>query len=198
MFGEEAHAVGAEGVQKAKRWLEATTRVDVQWIYPEEAARKKLAFKWHDESSFVYDMGGVFRGGPLSNQTFMAEVKHYSAVGNQGPMYEEYLARCYRARQAIPGFTEQFMWITWHPFSLGSWAKLTTAEAVREAVIKHSPKALGVPFDQAASAVDDSVCAEVAETLWLILLSDKHELLMLSEVDRAAVITAQITRAGAA
>ncbi|MBT9605744.1 hypothetical protein [Microbacterium sp.] len=197
MFGEEAHAVGAEGVQKAKRWLEATTRVDVQWIYPEEAARKKLAFQWHDNSSFVYDMGGVFRGGPLANQTFMAEVKNYSTVGKQGPMYEEYLARCYRARQEIPGFTEQFMWITWHPFSQGSWTKLTTAEAVRDAVIKYAPKALGVDVGEATSAVDDTVCAEVAETLWLLVLSDKHELLMLSDLDRAAVISAQITRAGA-
>jgi hypothetical protein len=53
-----------------------------------------------------------------------------------------------------------------------------------------------VPVDHAASAVDDKVCAEVAETLWLLVLSEKHEFLMLSDLDRAAVITAQITRAG--
>jgi hypothetical protein len=45
MFGDDAHAAGAEGVQKAKRWLESTTRLDASWIYPEEASRNKLAYK---------------------------------------------------------------------------------------------------------------------------------------------------------
>ena len=100
MFAEEAHEAGAEGVRKAKRWLDATTRVQARWIFPEEAAQEKLKFQWANGSTFVFDLGGIFSAsGPLANQTFMAEVKNYSAVGSQGTMYTEYLARCYRARQ---------------------------------------------------------------------------------------------------
>jgi hypothetical protein len=194
MFGEDAHVAGADGVQKAKRWLESTTRLDANWIYPEEASRNKLAYKWHDGSTFIFDMGGVFRGGDLANKTFVAEVKNYTAVGAQGTMYVEYLARCYRARGVSPGLTEQFMWITWHPFSVTNWSKLTTAAEVRSAVVRYSVKALGVPAADAESEVDDTICAEIAESLWLLVLSDKHELLMLSDLDRAAVVTAQMTR----
>ena len=194
MFGEDAHAAGADGVQKAKRWLEATTRVDPYWIYPEEASRNKLTYKWRDNSTFIYDMGGIFRGGDLNNKTFIAEVKNYTAAGAQGTMYVEYLARCYRARQLNPGLTEQFMWITWHPFSVTNWSKLTTADEVRKAVIQHSAKALGVTATEAESEVDDTLCAQIADSLWLLVLSDRHELLMLSDLDRAAVITAQIIR----
>jgi hypothetical protein len=194
MFGEDAHAAGADGVQKAKRWLESTTRVDANWIYPEEASRNKLTYKWHDDSTFIFDMGGVFRGGELANKTFVAEVKNYSAVGAQGTMYTEYLARCYRAREISAGLTEQFMWITWHPFSVTSWTKLTSADAVRAAVLLHSARALGVAAESAESVVDDTLCAAIADSLWLLVLSDKHELIMLSDLDRAAVITAQMTR----
>lgn len=194
MFGEDAHAAGADGVQKAKRWLESTTRLDANWIYPEEASRNKLAYQWHDGSTFIFDMGGVFRGGDLANKTFVAEVKNYNAAGSQGTMYVEYLARCYRAREVSPGLTEQFMWITWHPFSVTNWSKLTTAAEVRSAVLQHSVRALGVPLEEAESVVDDTICAQIADSLWLLVLSNKHELLMLSDLDRAAVVTAQMTR----
>ncbi|MFT4284017.1 MAG: hypothetical protein QM598_04210 [Protaetiibacter sp.] len=194
MFGEDAHAAGADGVHKAKRWLESTTRVDARWIYPEEQSRNKLEYQWHGGSTFIFDIGGLFRGGDLDGRTFAAEVKNYTDAGAQGTLYTEYLARCYRARGINPGLTDQFMWITWHPFSVTKWSKLTTAAEVRSAVVQHSEKALGVPAEEAESAVDDSLCSQIAESLWLVVLSDKHELLMLSDLDRAAVVTAQMTR----
>jgi hypothetical protein len=194
MFGEEAHEAGADGVRKAKRWLDATTRADVRWIYSDAAAKEKLEFSWLDNSKFAFDLGGIFSpGGPVGNRVFMAEVKHYTTAGNQGAMYTEYLARCYRARIENPGYAEQFMWITWHPFSVQTWSKLTTAEEVKAAVLKHSVKALGVSDPKAAEeALDFEICEYLAESLWLLVLSDKHELLMLSPSDRAAVIAAQI------
>ena len=73
------------------------------------------------------------------------------------------------------------MWITWHPFSVTNWSKLTTAAEVRSAVLQHHQKALGTSDSkQAEAAIDDGQCEAVAESLWLLVLSDKHELLMLS------------------
>ena len=197
MFAEEAHEAGAEGVRKAKRWLDATTRAEVRWIFPEDAARDKLTFSWTDGSKFVFDLGGIFSAsGPVANQTFMAEVKNYTTAGGQGTMYSEYLARCYRAKVVSPGYADQFMWITWHPFSVTNWSKLTTAAEVKAAVIQHRAKTLGIKEEQAAeAAIDHAVCEAISERLWLLVLSDKHELLMLSPDDRAAVIAAQIKKA---
>lgn len=194
MFGEEAHEAGALGVQKAKRWLDATTRVSVYWTYPADASKNKLEYEWADSSNFVFDMGGVFSQGELRNQTFAAEVKNYTTPGHQPQMYREFLARCYRARTTRPSSVDQMMWITWNPFSSDSWSKLTTAAEVRARVLEMPEKALGVTAADAESAVDDSVCAAIADCLWLIVLSDRHEHLMLSPDDRAAVIADQIRR----
>ncbi len=197
MFAEEAHEAGADGVRKAKRWLDATTRAEVRWIFPEDAARDKLTFNWIDDSKFVFDLGGIFSAnGPVANKTFMAEVKNYTSAGSQGTMYSEYLARCYRARVVNPGYADHFMWITWHPFSVTNWSKLTTAAEVKAAVLQHRAKALGIADEQSAeAAIEQAVCESIAESLWLLVLSDKHELLMLSPDDRAAVIAAQIKKA---
>ncbi len=197
MFAEEAHEAGADGVRKAKHWLDATTRVEVRWVYPDSAAKEKLTHKWHDGSTFVFDLAGVFsQSGPTPNVTFMAEVKNYSTAGSQGTMYTEYLARCFRAREENPGFAEQFMWITWHPFSVGKWSRLTTPEEVRNAVLLHHARALGTAsVAEAESALTDEACRDLAERLWLLVLSEKHELLALSPEDRIAVLSAQIARA---
>ncbi|MEJ1155156.1 hypothetical protein [Microbacterium marmarense] len=36
--GESAQAKGADGAQRAKRWLESTTRVNAQWVNPNPPA----------------------------------------------------------------------------------------------------------------------------------------------------------------
>ena len=194
MFGEEMHAAGVEGVQNAKRWLDATTRADVHWIFPNEAARPRLSFKWADGRDYAFDIGGLFRGGDLANRTFLGEVKNYKTIGGQPEMYREYLAGCYRARQLNPSMADQFMWITWNPFLVDSWAKLTTADEVRAAVIKYSKQTLGVDPEQAETHIPAGTCEAVAESLWLLVLSSRHELLMLSLEDRKAVIAAQMDR----
>ncbi len=195
MYGEEAHEAGAVGAAKAKRWLDATTRVSVYWTYPSDASKNKLEYEWADGTRFVFDLGGVFNQGELKGQTFAAEVKNYTTVGHQPEMYREFLARSYRARITRPSAVDQLMWITWNPFNASTWSKLTTTEEVRARVLEMPEKALGVSTsEEAESVVDDSVCEAIADSLWLLVLSDRHEHLMLSKDDRAAVIAAQIQR----
>src|SRR5437899_735256 len=93
--GEATHAVGRDGAIRAKQWLDATTRVDVTWINPD--AVEKLTFTWADGSTFSFDLGGTLRGGDWHGEEFFAEVKKYSAAQDQGQLYSEYLAKCYRA-----------------------------------------------------------------------------------------------------
>lgn len=184
--GEEIHALGADGAQRAKRWLEGTTRVLHVWMNPEDAA--KLTFGWASSGSFSFDLGGSLQGGDLHNKNFYAEVKKYSSAGDQGTEYRKYLAKCYLALAQQPAMCDHFMWITWAPFSIIKWPVLRNAEYVRESVLKYSAKTLGGEDEHP----DDTLCKEVADRLWLIVLSDRQEELRLTDEERGRVIQHRI------
>jgi len=198
MSGEHLHERGREGATRAKEWLEATTRVDAPWVNPERFAVPKLTFKWADETStFSYDLGGTLRGGDFNGQMFLAEVKYYSGVSDQPEMYVEYLAKCYRAFASRPERCDNFMWITWHPFSQGRWGKLTSAEEVEIAVLKHHARVLGTKDEaEALDALDRQACKSVADKLWLILLSERQELLVISREHRGLIRAHDIAKGG--
>ncbi len=88
------------------------------------------------------------------------------------------------------------MWITWAPFLVTKWKELPTEAYVREAVLQHCDKSLAEPDPALAAArLDDGVCAAVAERLWIIVLSERQETLVVSREHRA-VIQAQDVRRG--
>lgn len=188
--GEELHEVGRQGALRAKRWLERTTRVDVTWVNPDAVA--KLTFAWTNNTNFSFDLGGKLRGGTVNGQEFFAEVKKYSDVGNQASEYGEYLAKCYRAYSLLANRCDHFFWLTWHPFSQTKWNELCSAAEVRKAVLTHREKCLGESDEPAAEAViDDVVCAAVASRLWLIVLADKQEDLVVEDAHLDAVFALQ-------
>jgi len=176
--GEQAHDKGRAGALRAKRWLEATTRANVPWINPDPVAVPKLTFPWPDPRSkpFSFDIGGTLIGGEVANQEFLAESKHYANAYDQTTMYNEYLAKCYVARQLRPDRCDNFMWITWSAFGTTVWADLMSAERVRKAVLGECKRVLAVddPAD-AESKVNDGLCADVADRLWIIVLSERQE-----------------------
>ncbi|MFD3848727.1 hypothetical protein ACFWVB_22880 [Streptomyces microflavus] len=181
MSGELLHSKGEEGARRAKHWLDATTRANARWVNPNPTAIPKLTFEWAQGSTFSYDLGGILIGGDLDGQEFLVESKFYQTDGDQGTLYVEYLAKCYRAYVTRPDRCDNFMWITWHPFSLKKWAKLCSEGEVRSAVLAYPEKALGCEVEEAASQVDDEACKAVAERLWLILLSERQENLVISK-----------------
>jgi hypothetical protein len=190
MSGELLHETGRQGAVRAKRWLERTTRVDVTWVNPDAVA--KLTFKWVNGQSFSFDLGGQLRGGPLQGQEFFAEVKKYSGVGDQADAHAEYLAKCYRSYAVMPSRCDHFFWLTWHPFSQTKWAQLCSAGEVRQSVMAHRSKCLGEADEAAAEKViDDALCEAVASRLWLIVLSDKQEELVVEDAHLDAVFALQ-------
>lgn len=179
--GEAIHAIGRDGADRAKRWLEGTTRVLNVWTNPEDEV--KLTFSWASKGKFSFDLGGTFYGAELHNKNFYAEVKKNSGAGNQGTEYPKYLAKCYLALQQNPAMCDHFLWITWAPFSIKAWPKLLTAGYVEQSVRKHDVKTLGA----AKADPDKAHCGAVAERLWLIVLSDKQEVLRLSDSERGEI-----------
>jgi hypothetical protein len=184
--GEAIHAAGADGAQRAKRWLEGTTRVLHVWMNPEDAP--KLTFKWATKGTFSFDLGGSLQGGEFHNKNFYAEVKKYASAGDQGTEYKKYLGKCYLALQQQPAMCDHFMWITWAPFSITKWPRLRTADYVSECVSAHAARVLG---DKNAKP-DQAACEAVADRLWLIVLSDRQEELRLTEEERGRVIQHRI------
>ena len=173
MVGEVAHEAGREGVQRAKRWLERTGRVDVYWTAYEHPSMLAVTRPGGNDRSF--DLGGVIRGGDLDSHQLFAEVKNYRSAGNQPEQYGDYLANAYCKMLEGRERLYQFMWITWHPFNLKKWVTLCETPEVREQVSKRQPEWLG-----SDTSVDEELCDLVADRLWLIVLSKKQEQLCMS------------------
>lgn len=191
MPGEALHQAGAEGVKRAKRWLEATTRAHVYWEIPEANALSKLEFEWADGSKFSFDLGGVLVGGPLANQLFLAECKKYKVAGDQGTHHREFLAKCFRVYKAQPDRADNFIWMTWAPFRSTQWDVLCSAAEVIAAA-EAKAQLVGIPEGEDISAD----AAIVADRLWIVVLSDKQEEHLTMTHAHLAVIRAYETNPG--
>jgi len=179
--GEDAHLKGADGVRRAKRWLESTMRVSTSFTNVEsDSTKRKLCYTWpHGGQSFSYDLGGMLRGAEFASDTFSAEVKLYLKPQDQGIEYREFLARSYAAVAGGSQFCDHLLWITWCPFSITSWHELRTPECVRAAVLEHRARLFDTKDEQAAAAqVDEEIVKAVADRLWIVVLSDKQEKLV--------------------
>ena len=74
---------------------------------------------------------------------------------------------------------DHFMWISWAPFRAQSWEKLTTSTEIREAVLAEAPRALGTSDPvEAEELLKEDVVQDLAERLWLVVMSEKQERLV--------------------
>ena len=81
MAGEDSQDRGREGLERAKQWLDLSTRVRHAWAYDDYPLAEMVHFEWPYATGrakpFSFDLGGQFRGEPLDGQSFLAEVKNY-------------------------------------------------------------------------------------------------------------------------
>lgn len=188
--GEAAQAKGADGARRAKRWLESTTRVNAQWVNPDPPAIPKLTFAWpHGDQNFSFDLGGLLKYGDLDGHVFFAESKNYAAPADLRDHYSKFLAQCYVAFLDKPGYCDHFMWIAWSPHDITKWPELTTPDYVRKHVIKNRKRVFGeeVGEAEAGELVAGDVVSAVASRLWLIILSEKQEGLVISKEHRGVI-----------
>lgn len=195
--GEETQEKGREGAQRAKVWLDSTTRANVRWVNADRIAVKKLTFPWAENSQrkFSFDLAGHLIGGELDGQEFFVESKFYDKPHDQAKLYREYLAKCYRAFLHRPERCDHFMWITWAPFLVESWDELCSTEFVEKAVRQHWAKLCpdGRPTEPDP---DTETCAEVAGRLWIIILSQRQEGLVISREHRGVIQKHDIEKGG--
>lgn len=187
--GEDTHDLGETGLQRAKQWLELSTRVDKCWTRHDRPSGELLEFQWpHSPNGgsparFSFDLGGTFRGDHLENQSFVAEVKAYKKENDLPTHFRDFLAKCYVALESRPGRCDHFLWVSWAPFQAQQWDRHATTENVKRSVL-HSAnrvRALGLSDEsEAAVKVSADLLAEVAQRVWLVTLSEKQEKLVLS------------------
>lgn len=191
MAGEDAHRSGDEGVAQIRRWLSSTMRVRAIWTTADEYVAMKLEYDWPSGGrSFSFDVGGIFDGGEVNGQTFVAESKHYnSAEGNLGTEYADFLAKCYVVWREHARQVQQFMFVTWHPFNSTKWPKLCTPDAIERGVIRNRARVFGEEdADEARGLFDRETAESLASRLWLVVWSDKQDNLLMSNDDRAIVM----------
>lgn len=163
---------------------------------PDPGAVEKLTFQQEHGQSYSFDIGGLMRGGKFNGHMFLAEVKNYTNDNGQGPMYEEFLAKCYRAHAQSAGLWDHFMFITWAPFKAQSWSKLATPDELEKAVRKHWKYNFTAEDASKKAKLPDSILSTVSEKLWVIVLSDKQVEHLSMDQEHLAVLNAHITREG--
>ncbi|MEU5669803.1 hypothetical protein ABZ749_05405 [Micromonospora sp. NPDC047753] len=196
MPGEAMHKKGADGAQRAKRWLDATTRTRASWTNEDEVAGGRLEFNWPHagQEPYSFDVGGFLYGQPFDNHSFMAEVKNYSG-DNLGNDYDDFLAKCYLTWRDNTRWANQFMFLTWHPFRIKTWTQLRDPDAIIKGCVANRRRLFGVDDEVEARAhVDNSLIDELKNRLWLVVLSEKQEQLLISDQDRALIVSSRIEK----
>lgn len=141
MAGEDAHDLGESGLQRAKSFLDRSTRVRWSWTRHDRPMGKLLEFKWpypsdgREPSSFSFDLGGTFRGDPVENESFVAEVKAYKNESNLPAHFRDFVAKCYVALDTDRDRCDHFLWISWAPFQAQRWDQHCTSENVKKCIL---------------------------------------------------------------
>lgn len=195
--------MGAVGAKRVFRWLNATGRFSMSHtVYdtdpvtgdPTDHCRVELM----DGSGDNFDLfGHMLAENAAPADRLYVECKEYSSSANQGQLYREYLSVCYSAfhRRWTAADQEpamQFMWATTHPFLVTEWAHLREWETIRDAcqMAEHQPRLNG-------NALDESVARELASRLWICVVNDRVDEMIMGDELLKALRGAMVTVGGA-
>jgi hypothetical protein len=175
---EELHKIGEVGAKRMRMWLDGTTRFRIdRAIYdlgPNNEPAMQLRVPQLNGGFERFDLvGQTLDENGRPQRTVYVECKEYSQQGNQAELYAEYLAVCYSAfiklSEGLGGpAAVEFMWATTHPFAVTNFAALCTADRVGMACNAHADRLGDHEFDA-------SIAAQLAERLWLSVVSSRVE-----------------------
>ncbi len=176
--GEQVQQAGADGSERAKRWLESTCRAEVKWNNPAIGVNKlqhRKAGAPSDSTNqadfFSFDLGGAFLGGDANGQLFLAESKKYVASFDQGTEYRKFIAKCYCVEVNLAQVYDRYLWITWAPFLVTQWDQLLTPAYVAAAATDAACRDIALGENKFDPAIGNSV----AQKLLIVVLADRQE-----------------------
>lgn len=177
------------GVFEFKRWLEATTYIDLPFNCYDNEYQCTLPLV-HGEQTF--DLDGSFLGSdtrPLS-----VECKTVDTESGQGPMFRRFLAEVYSSvqkdRQLKSGDARrEYMWVTKHPFLITDWPKLTSHQHIKECIRENPDVFVDTKKNQFVEDdhIDDELVRVVADRIWLVVMNKKQSGLSLTTPELMSV-----------
>lgn len=188
MPAEAVQEQGRRGVQTVKRWLEATTFIELQWNVYENT--RYCSLQLLDGSIKRWDLAGSFLTG--DRQMIYVENKDYSSAGDQARQFQEFLVNCYSATAyGVQTWGEEhaeFVWVTTHPFGpMAQWSKLATRDSIVaavEAALAEDDGLLG------GAPVDRDLADVVASRTWVLVFNKKQTELSLDRRELDIVLAA--------
>jgi hypothetical protein len=175
---EDIQEIGREGAATLKRWLEATTYMEL----PFDAYNNKIdctVFTVGDKKKQLDLVGYMLVG---KKAPVFVECKRYKTPGGQYKEFIKFLAIAYgQTAKEIEDFGEsrpsEFYWVTFHPFNLDNWTKLETYDHMKLALETHPDYLGGADFDeQLAHALASRVTVLVFNPKQEGLSLTRHEL----------------------
>lgn len=196
---EAEHEKGREGVLRAKRLLEGTTRFRISYDAYTSGGRVSLPMQVEGELKH-YDLRGVVIDEENVERTdIYIESKDLGSAGNQAAQFSEFLAQAYsatlRARELQGTDPEHnFMWATTCPWKGTGFREVATKSALEAAVADAGPTVLA-PGHQ----IDSEVVELLVERLWVWVISERAEEMVLGRAMRSFVAAkVEDEKAGAA
>ncbi|WP_280466865.1 hypothetical protein [Nocardia cyriacigeorgica] len=179
---EEVQELGRQGVAEVKRWLEATTFLELQWNAYENGPMCTLM---HRAGRKKFDLVGNFISE--ARQPIYVEAKKYSKDGGQHKEYRKFLAIAYSAtarsiEERGGDIGAEFIWITFNPFYITGWKELATGAKIESALMEF-PELLG------DKEIDFDLVRKVADRVWLLVLNEKQGQITMSFDELMKVFT---------
>lgn len=181
MSAEATQEQGRRSVARTKRWLEATTYVELPFNVYENDALCEIELL---EGTKRFDMYGFMLGD--NRREVYVENKDYSAERDQYRQFQEFLATAYsatarRLKSASDRKTE-FMWVTTHPFKMSRWSGLGSHTEMNDALARNTHLLGG-------SAVDEALARLVASRVWVLVVNQRQVEISLTHEEVGQVLT---------
>jgi hypothetical protein len=166
MSAEATQEIGRRGVAHTKRWLEATTHVELRFNAYQDEALCELELL---SGTKIFDMFG-FMLGPNRRPVYV-ENKDDTNYSRLYTAYQEFLANAYSATarriQSTKDQKAEFMFVSTQPFNQSGWTTLATPDEIHKALKKH-PEVLG------EATVDDELVRLVAQRIWVLVMHQRQ------------------------
>jgi hypothetical protein len=170
---EDIQEIGRQGAATLKRWLEATTYVEL----PFDAYNNKIdcSFQTFGKPKQFDLVGFMVEGERIP---VIIECKRYTSPGRQYQEFMKFLAIAYAttAKELETYHASRkptFYWVTFHPFNLDNWTKLETYDHIKLALSQHPEYVKG-------HTVNDSLAHDIAARITVLVFNPKQEKLSLT------------------
>jgi hypothetical protein len=182
---EFTQELGREGVATIKRWLEATTFIELPF---DAYHQKKEITVLHAAGKKKLDLAGHY----LTGRKFpvLVECKRYSSPRQQHREFRKLLAIAYGSIQREREIYEDpkhdsfnhYLWVTFNPFAQESWQDLETRDQLVSGLDENADVHDGSP-------VDENLARIIAGRFTVLVFNKKQEELSLNREELMLVRT---------